>query len=51
MSRSNRREVRSSDGVAGAAQEAGSRAGSKKNKKNKKKTISLLCKLDHFVLT
>ena len=42
MSRSNRREVRSSDGVAGAAQEAGSRAGSKKNKKNKKRRLSAM---------
>ena len=42
MSRSNRREVRSSDGVAGAAQEAGSRAGSKKNKKNKNRRLSVM---------
>ena len=42
MSRSNRREVRSSDRVAGAAQEAGSRGGSKKNKKNKKSDPDLV---------
>lgn len=42
MSRSNRREVRSSDSVAGAAQEAGSRGGSKKNKKNKKRRLSAM---------